>query len=202
MKEKVKFTNEQGMVFFECSATEARLAMRAVEDSRSGVDQWKKEGQRLRQEFDTLFKGLMPDVSKDMSYALDGLEATIVSEMFSVLEGKNMPVTHLFMNAVRYADLRKWDRDTLDIETEMYKLQAGWMASMWGAKVVIREAMPENDVVAVSAWKDRMDHKKEDVSVRWRFKFLGKPPVAEDDFSSRLDAIEVLLREIRTIKAK
>jgi hypothetical protein len=50
------------------------------------------------------------------------------------------------MNAKDYADLRKFDRDTLDIETQATLLKTGLMATLWGAKLVVSRIVTEGKV--------------------------------------------------------
>jgi hypothetical protein len=52
----------------------------------------------------------------------------------------------VFLNARDYADLRKWDRDTLDIETQAILLKTGLFATLWGAKLMVSRIVPEGTV--------------------------------------------------------
>lgn len=185
MKEMVQFVAGNGESFFECSTVEARMAMAAVRESRVR-ENWSKEGHRLKQELDTLF-GLIAKfpTTKELVVAKDGLGVNFISEMFTAIENKGFISTHIFMNAIRYGDLRKWDRDCLDIEIEMWKLRAGWMASLWGAKIVVRKDIPSSDVIVVSSRVERMDD-REDIVERWKFDFQGAVPVKSDDVSASI----------------
>jgi len=219
MKEKVKFVNKSDQAFFECSTAEARIAIKAVEDSRiskliKGKSLRIMNVADIRDDDNVLVKqddikleleGIFDDVSSTpvltMGYEKDGLDATIIASMFKAVETRNVIVSHLFMSASRYADLRERDRECINVETKKWKLQAGWMASIWGAKIVVRRDFPDDEVMAMSAQEYRAN-KAEDVVVRWRLEFYGKPPVAKDDVPARLDVIEGLLEEIKAIRSK
>jgi hypothetical protein len=46
------------------------------------------------------------------------------------------------MNALDFADLRKWGRDVLDIETQATLLKSGLLATLWGAQVIVSRKVP------------------------------------------------------------
>jgi len=74
------------------------------------------------------------------------LTANALVDAFANVERSDMRVANVFMNAKDYADLRKWDRDTLDIETQAKLLKTGLMATIWGAKIIVSRIVPEGTV--------------------------------------------------------
>ena len=74
------------------------------------------------------------------------LTANALADAFANVERTDIRVAYVFMNAKDFADLRKWDRDTLDIETQAVLLKTGILASVWGAKIVVSRVVSEGTV--------------------------------------------------------
>ena len=74
------------------------------------------------------------------------LTANALADAFANIERTDIRVATVFLNAKDYADLRKWDRDTLDIETQAILLKTGLMATLWGAKLIVSRIVPEGTV--------------------------------------------------------
>lgn len=74
------------------------------------------------------------------------LTANALADAFANVERTDLRVATVFMNAKDYADLRKFDRDTLDIETQATLLKTGLMATLWGAKLVVSRIVTEGTV--------------------------------------------------------
>jgi len=74
------------------------------------------------------------------------LTANALADAFANVERTDIRVATVFLNAKDYADLRKWDRDTLDIETQAVLLKTGLMATLWGAKLIVSRIVPEGMV--------------------------------------------------------
>lgn len=74
------------------------------------------------------------------------LTANALADAFAAVERTDIRVATVFLNAKDYADLRKWDRDTLDIETQAVLLKTGLMATLWGAKLIVSRIVPEGTV--------------------------------------------------------
>jgi hypothetical protein len=58
-------------------------------------------------------------------------------DAFAEIEQWDNRVARVFMNARDFADLRKWGRDILDIETQATLLKTGLMAQLHGAQIMI-----------------------------------------------------------------
>lgn len=74
------------------------------------------------------------------------LTANALADAFAAIERSDIRVATVFLNAKDYADLRKWDRDTLDIERQAVLLKTGLMATLWGAKLIVSRIVPEGTV--------------------------------------------------------
>jgi HK97 family phage major capsid protein len=74
------------------------------------------------------------------------LTANALADAFANVERTDIRVATVFLNAKDYADLRKWDRDTLDIETQAILLKTGLMATLWGAKLIVSRIVTEGTV--------------------------------------------------------
>jgi hypothetical protein len=74
------------------------------------------------------------------------LTSNALADAFANIERTDLRVANVFLNAKDYADLRKWDRDTLDIETQAVLLKTGLMATLWGAKLIVSRIVPEGTV--------------------------------------------------------
>ena len=142
---RVAFLNmKTGSVFFDCSPAEARIAVKAVEDMRkygsTELEHQKKYAQGIAEviEFATTTK---PD--DEVSETVCFIHIELMADMFGKVENTDYMVTHIVMNAKDYVDLRKWDRDSLDIETKKWKLMAGTMAMLWGAEIVVSRKCEE-----------------------------------------------------------
>jgi hypothetical protein len=58
-------------------------------------------------------------------------------DAFAEIEQWDNRVARVFMNARDFADLRRWGRDVLDIETQATLLKTGLMAQLHGAQIMI-----------------------------------------------------------------
>lgn len=60
-----------------------------------------------------------------------------LADAFAQVEKWDNRVARVFVNALDYADIRKWGRDVLDIETQATLLKTGMMATVWGAQIIV-----------------------------------------------------------------
>lgn len=198
MQEKIRWVDEKtGSCFFECTQAEARIAMKAVDLARKD-EVFILEAHRLVAQIERVKRvvgsSVHSRVDETRTYAADGLSVNVVADMFAAIEAKYLRATHLLMNSLRYADLRKQGRDVLDIETRAIFLKAGRFATMWAADVIVWEKMPKDEVVIFS------DRETSGESIRWKLVFTGAVPpppslseVTLKDICERLTAIEGLL---------
>ena len=74
------------------------------------------------------------------------LTSNSLIDAFANIMRTNVRPANVFMNAKDYADLLKWDRDTLDIQTQAQLLDTGILATVWGAKIVVSRIVTEGTV--------------------------------------------------------
>lgn len=74
------------------------------------------------------------------------LTAPALSDAFASVQQHDMQVNMVFMNALDYNDLRKWDRDTLSPMQQDVLFKAGILATAWGAKIMTSRAVPQGTV--------------------------------------------------------
>lgn len=74
------------------------------------------------------------------------ISSSVLADAFSEIERWDLRVARIFMNATDYADLRKFGRDILDIESQRDLLKTGLMATLWGAQVIVSRLVPVGTV--------------------------------------------------------
>ncbi len=74
------------------------------------------------------------------------LTSNALADAFANISRNDIRVANVFMNAKDYSDLLKWDRDTLDTETQGVLLTTGLMATLWGEKIIVSRIVPEGTV--------------------------------------------------------
>ena len=129
--------------------------------------------------------------------ALPNLVSHLLLDAFDKVEEQGLRVNAIFMNAVVYADVRKWRGHDLDIETERVNLVKGIMAMTWGALIVVTRKMPHNTIAIVS----------DDESATMSVLMLGEKTVPEAEklimlYSSlelHAEAIRATTKEMRDI---
>lgn len=67
-------------------------------------------------------------------------------DAFGNIEQHDLRVSTIFMNAKDFADLRRFDRDTLDPITQGELLHTGYMANLYGAKIIVSRIVPAGTV--------------------------------------------------------
>jgi len=70
----------------------------------------------------------------------------VLADAFALIERHDLRVARIFMNARDYADLRKFGRDILDIESQRDLLKTGLMATLWGAQIITSRIVPVGTV--------------------------------------------------------
>lgn len=74
------------------------------------------------------------------------LTSSALADGFSCIERNDLRVSYIFMNPKDFSDIRKWDRDTLDPESQGALLKTGVQNSIWGAKFVASRVVPQGTV--------------------------------------------------------
>jgi hypothetical protein len=65
-----------------------------------------------------------------------------LADAFAEIEEHDIRVARIFFNARDYADIRKFDRDILDIESQANLLNTGLQAVLWGAQLIVSKIVP------------------------------------------------------------
>lgn len=78
--------------------------------------------------------------------ATGNLTPNVLADAFSAIERQDIRVANVFMNAKDFADIRKWDRDTLDPVTQGTLLKTGIMANVWGANIITSRVIEQGSV--------------------------------------------------------
>jgi hypothetical protein len=73
-----------------------------------------------------------------------------LADAFALVERWDNRVARVFVNAQDYADIRKWGRDVLDIETQATLLKTGLMATVWGAQIIVTRQVDPGYVYVLS----------------------------------------------------
>lgn len=65
-----------------------------------------------------------------------------LTDAFALIERHDLNVARVYMNAVDYADVRKFGREVFDMETQQTLIRTGLMGVLWGAQIVISRLVP------------------------------------------------------------
>ena len=87
--------------------------------------------------FDSIAGGENPDIP-----VAAPIGAASLADGFALVERHDLRVARIYMNARDYADIRKFGRDILDIESQATLLKTGLMATLWGAQVITSRLVP------------------------------------------------------------
>lgn len=87
--------------------------------------------------FDSLPGGTNPDVA-----VVAPVSPSVLADAFAEIERHDLRVARIFMNPTDYADVRKFGRDILDIESQAMLLNTGLQATLWGAQIITSRLVP------------------------------------------------------------
>jgi HK97 family phage major capsid protein len=115
----------------------ARAQIQAAEDERvfAVLDAIATNG------FDSLAGGTNPDIP-----VVAPISGAVLADAFALIERHDLRVARVYMNARDYADVRKFGRDILDIESQAVLLKTGLQATLWGAQVITSRIVPAGTV--------------------------------------------------------
>ena len=74
------------------------------------------------------------------------INGAVLADAWSLIERWDLRVARVYMNARDYADVRKFGRDILDIESQAVLLKTGLQATLWGAQVITSRLVPVGTV--------------------------------------------------------
>jgi len=115
----------------------ARAQIQAAEDERvfAVLDAIATNG------FDSIAGGTNPDIP-----VVAPISGAVLADAFALIERHDLRVARVYMNARDYADIRKFGRDILDIESQATLLKTGLQATLWGAQVITSRIVPAGTV--------------------------------------------------------
>lgn len=87
--------------------------------------------------FDSLPGGTNPDIP-----VVAPVSPAVLADAFAEIERHDLRVARVYMNAVEYADVRKFGRDVLDIESQATLWKTGMMATGWNAQFIVSRLVP------------------------------------------------------------
>jgi HK97 family phage major capsid protein len=87
--------------------------------------------------FDTVPGQFNPDVA-----VVAPISPSVLADAFAEIERNDLRVARIYMNATDYADIRKFGRDILDIESQATLLKTGLQATLWGAQIITSRLVP------------------------------------------------------------
>lgn len=87
--------------------------------------------------FDSLPGGTNPDIP-----VVAPISPAIIADAFAEIERHDLRVARVYMNATDYADIRKFGRDVLDIESQAVLWKTGMMATGWNAQFIVSRIVP------------------------------------------------------------
>lgn len=70
------------------------------------------------------------------------ISPAVLADAFAEIERHDLRVARIYMNATDYADIRKFGRDILDIESQAQLLNTGLQANLWGASIITSRLVP------------------------------------------------------------
>lgn len=87
--------------------------------------------------FDNIPGGTNPDIP-----VVAPISPSVLADAFAEIEFHDLRVARVYMNARDYADIRKFGRDVLDIESQATLWKTGMMATGWNAQFVVSRLVP------------------------------------------------------------
>lgn len=77
---------------------------------------------------------------------MGNLTSAALADGFAAIERNDIRVATIFCNAKDFSDLRKWDRDVLDNDSQAQLLKTGIRDGVWGANIITSRMVPEGTV--------------------------------------------------------
>lgn len=74
------------------------------------------------------------------------ISPAILADAFAEVEGQDLRVARVYMHAQDYADIRKFGRDVLDIESQATLWKTGMMSTGWNAQFIVSRLVPKGVV--------------------------------------------------------
>lgn len=91
--------------------------------------------------FDSLPGQTNPDIP-----VIAPISPAVLADAFAAIEEHDLRVARVYMNATDYADIRKFGRDVLDIESQATLWKTGMMNTGWNAQFIVSRLVPKGVV--------------------------------------------------------
>lgn len=91
--------------------------------------------------FDSASAGTNPDIP-----VVAPISPAVLADAFAEIEQHDLRVARVYMHATDYADIRKFGRDVLDIESQATLWKTGLMATGWNAQFIVSRLVPKGVV--------------------------------------------------------
>lgn len=91
--------------------------------------------------FDSAPAGTNPDIP-----VVAPISPAVLADAFAEIEQHDLRVARVYMHATDYADIRKFGRDVLDIESQATLWKTGLMATGWNAQFIVSRLVPKGVV--------------------------------------------------------
>lgn len=91
--------------------------------------------------FDSSPGGTNPDIP-----VVAPISPAVLADAFAEIEQHDLRVARVYMHATDYADIRKFGRDVLDIESQATLWKTGLMATGWNAQFIVSRLVPKGVV--------------------------------------------------------
>ena len=164
--ERVAFVNiKTGNVFFDCHPAEARTAMNAVKKLRlikQNPDLLLEESTLNKQKEAILNDKTQPEIythSAPAWTATSIITVVLLNSIFARIEQEDYKVTAMFMNSIRFADIRNfgkaiYDEYDWDIDLQDWKNDMRIEGRLWGALIVVCNQLTNEDLFFTSMFKN------------------------------------------------
>lgn len=77
---------------------------------------------------------------------IGNLTSAALADGFAAIERNDIRVATIFCNAKDYSDIRKWDRDTFDPDSQAQILKTGIRSGIWDASIITSRIVPEGTI--------------------------------------------------------
>ena len=194
MSDKVRFVDRSKKTIFECDRDEAVLAMSEIEKRRLEFKDIREQADELRSEFRELLDKIPKIPMESHVFHLKEMTVFVIEDMFKIVELQGLTVSHIFVDAAGYARLRGLSPCIMEKETKAWKLRAGYLANIWGSKVVVSRDISKNDIVLVASKQLDGHSVGTNLFVRWNLSFMDDSVTPSLD--SRMEKLESIVLKI------
>lgn len=87
--------------------------------------------------FDSVPGSVNPDLQ-----VVAPISQAVLADAFAEIEQHDLRVARIYMNAKDYADVRKFGREILDMESQATLLNTGLQSTLWGAQIIVSRLVP------------------------------------------------------------